>query len=312
MYLNKILLTTDFSEASLSAFNLAVGLAKQTNSELTLINIVERAIMPVGFDGYVPPAYFMERIDSEQLESASHKLKELVTANLKNFPVNTVALQSYENPAATICRYANEGNYGLIVIANQGRSMASRLLYGSTTELMTRLSKKPVMIAHASKDSAESGIRTSENFKNILVTTDFSTDSELAFKYAAYEAKLSRAKVTLVHVIQSLLAPELLNIRISNNDFDAVKIQDEYKASLSEKLKRYAKEHFPISEVEIKLIEKQHSTSASIVEFADKGGFDLIVISTHGANRTLQLIGGVAERVVRGADSTVLLIPKSF
>jgi len=49
--------------------------------------------------------------------------------------------------------------------------------------------------------------------------------------------------------------------------------------------------------------------AAEIVEFAQQGGFDLIVMSTHGRTGIAHaLLGSVAERVVRRSPVPVLTI----
>ena len=49
--------------------------------------------------------------------------------------------------------------------------------------------------------------------------------------------------------------------------------------------------------------------SARIVDFAEKGGFDLIVMGTHGrTGRLASLVGSVAETVVRRSHCPVLTL----
>jgi len=308
MYLNKILLTTDFSDYAASAYKIALHEARQSNSEITLLHILQPNFTPVVLEGYVPPADYFEALEAEQLLETQQKLQKEIETHFSSVKVNCLVLRVADSPASAICQYAKENNFGLIITASHGKSVTKRFIFGSVTERIARLSSRPVLVT---RSSTNPNCLAEEKYKNILVTTDFSENSEQAFKYAAYEAKLNNAKVTLVHVAQSLIAPELLTKRDLREKYDPEKIQAEYINHLEIRLKQYAKEHFPLSSIETKLIEKSFSVSDTIIEFSKSMAPDLIVISTHGQGKTFQLIGGIAERVLRYTSCPVLLIPNS-
>lgn len=312
MYLNKILLTTDFSKESTSAFEIAIHEAKLSNSEITLLYIVEPYNLPIGLDGNLPPLDFIEAIENEHLKNAQNKLGELAECYFKNINIKTLALKSWDNVAQTISTYAKENNFGLIISANQGKSTLKRIILGSTTERIIRLASNPILVTQATRKSA-SQTHSSTAYRHILVTTDFSEDSEKAFKYAAYEAKISDAKITILHIIEDLIAPELFSMSGKENiqtDFDVQKIQDNYINSIKLKLSLYVKNHFPLSAVETKIVKRSSSVSSTIYEYIDKSDCDLIVMATHGANKSIQLLGGVAENLLRQIQIPFLLIPK--
>lgn len=54
----------------------------------------------------------------------------------------------------------------------------------------------------------------------------------------------------------------------------------------------------------------ENRTAILLLRALQKISSDLVVISTHGANKAFQLIGGVTERVLRGMHCPVLLVPK--
>ena len=325
MYLNKILLTTDFSEASKSAFGIALHEAHISHSDLTLLNVFEPVVLPLSAEGYMPPLDFTEQLEAEQFENCRERLEEMLNqffpclmkedSSERREKINHAALRSWSSAAESITKFASDNKYGLIVIANQGKGAIRRLFVGSTTERVARLAKIPVMIVpaqHSGSQQIRSGV--TGIFKDIVVCTDFSDESVAAFKYAAYEAKLNNAQVTIVHAVQQAIAPEILSrTRRASiaTSFDMEKIQTEYVKGLSLRLEQYGADHFPLLKVQSKLLDKTFPTSVAITEHFRQTGCDLLVMATHGQNRGLHLLGSVTERVMREASCPILLVPKA-
>ena len=309
MYLNKILVTTDFSDLASSAYGLALHEAVLTSSEITLIHVLEQPIFPTDYNIYLPGSNYTLEINENLSKAAKEKLDQIAKKYFKNIKTDTVVITSLGEPSEEIIRFARDNHFGLIISANQGKGALKHFLLGSTTERIARISRKPVLISHSAKINDSAPSEATGIYKNIIVTTDFSRHSELAFRYAAYEAKLNKAKVTLLHVAEFLIAPELLNIRDFSDNFDANALQDKYYKDSSEQLVNYAKEHFPLANIETKVIEKSISTSNTIINYIKNNCCDLVVIATHGKDRTTYFLGGNAEKIIRQVSCPVLLIP---
>ena len=59
----------------------------------------------------------------------------------------------------------------------------------------------------------------------------------------------------------------------------------------------------------VKLAGRQGEPAREIIDFAREGGFDLIVMATHGRSGLSELVqGSIAEAVVRSAVAPVLLV----
>lgn len=322
MYLNKILLTTDFSEASKSAFGMALHQAQLSHSDLTILNVFEPVVLPISAEGYMPPVDFIDQLEAEHLENCRLKLDEILD---EDFPhsikessteeggvlIKTVALKSWSSAAESITQFAADNKFGLIIIANQGKGAIKRLFVGSTTERVARLASVPVLIVPARHDQTNSD--ATGILKHIVVCTDFSDDSMAAFKYAAYEAKLHQAQVSIIHVVQQAIAPEILSRSRRPSlatSFDIERIQNEYVKGLELKLEGYVISHFPLLKVESKLLDKAFPTSVAITEYCRQTDCDLLVMATHGQNKGLHLLGSVSERVLRETSCPMLLVPK--
>jgi universal stress protein A len=141
-------------------------------------------------------------------------------------------------------------------------------------------------------------------FRKILVPVDFSEHSDLAFKTAAALSQTYTAPLTLVYVYEplALAVPEGYMIF---NEAQLSRMFDEFRQGLAKQ--KQAAEAAGALNVETLML---HGFAAGEIQrFAAEGGFDLIVMGTHG-RRGLghAVLGSVAERVVRTAPCPVLTV----
>ena len=141
---------------------------------------------------------------------------------------------------------------------------------------------------------------------NILVPVDFSPHAERAFGFAATLAHRFGAKLTLVHVVDDSFVtggwsseiyvpnvPELMENLIADADRRLATLKASAAAlGLT---------------AETAVIRGR--PAPAIVEHAKNGGFDLIVMGTHGRTGVSHVVmGSVAERVLRKAPCPVLTV----
>jgi universal stress protein A len=145
-----------------------------------------------------------------------------------------------------------------------------------------------------------------DTITRILVPVDFSPHAERAFRYATTLAHRLGAKLALLHVVVDPFAtgawgaevyvpnvPELLANLISDAERQLATLK-ESAAALG-------------LAVETAVI--TGSPANVIVEHAKDGGFDLIVMGTHGrTGLSHAVMGSIAERIVRTAPCPVLTI----
>jgi universal stress protein A len=141
---------------------------------------------------------------------------------------------------------------------------------------------------------------------NILVPVDFSPHAEHAFTYAATLAERFGAKLALLYVVDDSFAtggwsseiyvpnvPELMENLIADADRRLAT------------LKASAAALGLTAETAVIRGRPAHA----IVEHAQNGGFDLIVMGTHGRTGMSHVVmGSVAERVLRKAPCPVLTV----
>lgn len=141
-------------------------------------------------------------------------------------------------------------------------------------------------------------------FKKILVPVDFSPHSREAIRTAADLATKYGSSLTLVHVFQpvALTLPEGYVLFSAQQLVD---INDRFEALLASGKKDAQSDG--AQSVETALL--QGSPAPQIVEFAQRGGSDLIVMGTHGRTGIRHaLMGSVAEHVLRRAPCPVLTV----
>lgn len=141
-------------------------------------------------------------------------------------------------------------------------------------------------------------------FKKILVPVDFSAQSRAALKMAAELARRHEAALTLVHVFQpiSYVLPEAYAA------YSASQLA-EVEAAFDSELAALKKDAESYGAPSVQTTQLRGIPALEIVAMAEAGGFDLIVMGTHGRSGIPHLlIGSVAERVLRHAPCPVLTV----
>ena len=141
-------------------------------------------------------------------------------------------------------------------------------------------------------------------FSKILVPHDFSDAGQQAVAVASDMARRYEASILLLHVHQTMLysAPDSFILYSSEQITELMKSFEAQLATVQQTARAAG-----ALQVDTKVI--QGTPVAEIVNFARDGGYDLIVMGTHGrSGLSHALIGSVAERVVRKAHCPVLTV----
>lgn len=141
--------------------------------------------------------------------------------------------------------------------------------------------------------------------KRMLVPTDFSPASEIAFTYAIDMAVRQDATIHLLHVIDdasfATAYPDGFYVELPGL---RAQLTDEAMRRLEEMAARSA-----AANVTATLEVAVGRPSRVLIERAKERGTDLIVMGTHGRSGFAHLVlGSVAERVVRTAPCAVLTV----
>jgi universal stress protein A len=136
----RILVTADFSPASLAAVRCARALAAERGAELTVLNVVE----PFHADWKMDTSGRQRHDRAEAVRA----LAALAAAELSGLENVRTELRPGE-PAEAIVEFARVTRADLLVIATRGRTGLSRALLGSVAEGVVRRAPCAVLVVRA-------------------------------------------------------------------------------------------------------------------------------------------------------------------
>jgi nucleotide-binding universal stress UspA family protein len=144
--------------------------------------------------------------------------------------------------------------------------------------------------------------------KHILVPTDFSSYAHNALRQAMEIASTYHAAVILLHVIDEHVTQCVIDFCLSDTVINQIKQQQ--TSTTTDKLQReingVIESH---RDVDISGDIKTGIPYDEILKEQQDRGIDLIVMASHGRTGIVKnLIGSVAEKVLRGARCPVMLI----
>jgi nucleotide-binding universal stress UspA family protein len=145
--LKKVLVATDFEDASAAALTYGRTLATAFGATLHVLHVTDdltviRAAGPEGFLGVLPDV--QEDIERAARDQAQALLTE---DDRRQFHAEAVTITS-ERVASTIVDYARDNQCDLIVMGTHGRKALRRMLMGSIAESVARAASCPVLIVH--------------------------------------------------------------------------------------------------------------------------------------------------------------------
>ena len=146
MHFSNILVTTDFSDLSKEAFDLAAYEHKMDGAKVTLINVFSHFDLPPEHRRVIWTPETLKKLEEEYMLAAKGQLKELAKEHFHSYEVETVSKMTDSDPARTITDYARDNNCDLIVMASRGRGTIGTLILGSTVQKVLHTSPCPVLV----------------------------------------------------------------------------------------------------------------------------------------------------------------------
>ena len=202
----KVLVTTDFSDDSRVGVRYAAALAAKLTADVVLFHVVEPRLWMDQF-----PA----RNDSELVARASAQLAKLAKREVGGGVTVSSSVRTGK-PFHEITTAAREGAADFIVIATHGYTGVERVMLGSTAERVARHAPCPVLIV-PTRELPKGALKEPPfKLKKILVPLDFSNISKDALPYAVLLAGHYGAELVLLHIVEKfpidyLLGRELMN-----------------------------------------------------------------------------------------------------
>jgi nucleotide-binding universal stress UspA family protein len=273
--------------------------------EYTLTEFPEADVAVLHVIGIVDTAGEAERASGDrraQLERAradAEDLFEEVDRRAAEAGVEVATETAFGPPSRTIPEFAED--FDRIVMGEHGQSGARQILLGSVAETVVRRSPVPVTVVRG--DGHEGPDR------RVLVPVDGSPLSRRALEYALSEH--NPEAVTVLHVIDpsepAYSALEEVDVR--EEPLHGSEEWYERAETAAEELLADVRGEVSAGDVDIETAVETGDPPQVIADRAAAGGFDHIVMGSHG-RRGLDrlLLGSVAETVVHRSPVTVTVV----
>ncbi|WP_053990357.1 universal stress protein [Mangrovimonas sp. TPBH4] len=273
--MKKIIVPVDFSEYSEYALEAAAAIAKEHDSELMVMHMLEisDAVLNTGDLEQGEKAVFLLKIAEQKFETFLDKpyLEGLtVTPVVKHFKV-----------FSELAEVAANHSVDLIVMGSQGASGFSEIFVGSNTEKVVRHSEVPVLVVKEKLSSVE--------FNNVVFANDFSGKSMKAYKKA----------MTLFKSMN--VTPHVLYVNLPSDHF---RNSDE----IDEKITTFlTKADGNLDNKDNVTVVNDYTVEGGVFNYANKIDADLIAVATHGRTGFLHFFeGSISEDIANHASLPVL------
>ena len=150
-------------------------------------------------------------------------------------------------------------------------------------------------------------------YKTILVAIDGSEPSNHALNHAIEIATKFKAKLVMLSVVQRVMIPIFPDEGFGGIPLSAAKDMAQYQDTmrlvyqnvLDESDKKIKQEH---PDLEVESILKEGRPSATITEYAENNGVDLIVMGSRGiGGYTGWILGSTSRKVVNSCTKPILI-----
>jgi nucleotide-binding universal stress UspA family protein len=297
----RILFPHDFSEVGHALLPFADELARELDAELHLLHALH-------YPGLLDTDLASEEADLgatfDLLQARARESLALAAARVGSgehgrVPLWHVAI--HRPPAAAILGYAQQHGIDLVIMATHGRRGIGRLVLGSVTSEVVRASRVPTLVL---RDPARAKVWS--RLERILVPHDTSEHSQRALTLAKAIAAWSGATIELLHVLPDPVMPAFYGTAVTA-------IYDPQRGPLREEALRELERLFvaaPGDPVASRCHVRHGDPSREILAAAVEEQVDLVLLSSQGLTGLDRLLlGSVAERLVRGCEVPVLVVP---
>lgn len=281
--LQTILCPTDLSETSVQSIPLATHFARVHGADLHLLHVhLLHAITPPEEDVPFPG-------EDEARESLEASAAGVPWAQVEHHVARGI------NAAPTILEYADAHDADLIVMGSHGRRGFRRLLLGSVTAEVVRISPVPVLVVRHDPDAA-----APRDVDRIIVPVDFSTSTEEVLRVASELASTFDVPIQLLHAVEPIPYVQLAYpVAVDHEEF-----KSHAEGRLDELAGRLAGDGRDVSaDAIIGLADEV------VIEAAGRTAAPLVVMASHGHTGLARvLLGSTTERLLRRAPCPVLVV----
>jgi nucleotide-binding universal stress UspA family protein len=273
--MKKILVPTDFSEASEKAVEYAIELANALKAKITFF----KAYHPIP---YAPEMYvYIGKDEIDELRKlAEDRMIELCVRVNKRVDVPCNYAIQEGDATDEILHVMNEQKPDLVIMGSHGASAISRMLYGSVTVQVARKTQYPLLVIPEKV--------TYSPFKKMVYATDYHDSDIEAIRFLAKLARKFDSEIDVLHVA----------------DGD---IKQEFEASYFEELEKDVREKVQKKNLNFHLTEDKNIAHA-IESFVKKEGADLVAVARLKRSFFLKVfLPSVTKKMIYHTDVPLLI-----
>ncbi|MDH5365786.1 MAG: universal stress protein [Cyclobacteriaceae bacterium] len=275
--MKKILIPTDFTSNADNAIDFAFEIAKENNTKLYLLHVVEyptsAVVDPIGVS--IVQSADIDLID-DLTKNAIEKLK-IIAKKIKDKGVLTEYFVDLGNPYLSVIDRVKQEGIDMIIMGTKGASGFKEYMIGSNAERVVRHASCPVI-------TIKEPISKQHNIKNIVFASDFKD--------------LSESLIENLRQLQSIFKAKLHFVKVNTpNSFE--------KDRITRKLIENMIENYKFSNCTHTIYNDIYEEDG-LIHFAQDIDADMIAMATHGRTGISHLISGsIAEDVVNHAKRPV-------
>lgn len=295
-----LLVPLDGSPMGEQALPMAATIARDAGARLYLVHVYNR-YRPIYVEGLPVIGDDVRALHKKHARAYLEKMRERLPAEVQ--AQTRVALLDGSVPEA-IATYAGAVGANLIVMTTHGYGGLARAWLGSVADSLVRDSSIPILLLRPVEDSPAR--EWAAPLKQILVPLDGSSLSEQILKHAEDLARAMGGRLALLHVVEPVAAggvPPVVTVsEVSGAGIEQrEQTMKDYLDGLARRLRTRG------IEVETRVLVSSQP-AAAILEDARRHGVDVIALATHGYSGLRRLlIGSVADKVLRGAETPILM-----
>lgn len=295
MRLSTILAGADVSIPSDQAIDRAAALAAQHGAKLILVHAVAND-QPGQDDGDNEVVRKLGEVSAAMQVEVAKRLRARLD-QLRAQGIDAELASVTGAPGEVVAQLARDHAAELIVVGTHGHTGISRFLLGSVATAILRHAPCDVLVTRGNTASAP--------FKKPLVAMDFSAASKRALRHTAAIAEAG-APIEVLHAWE-LPAGSWGASFFGVDRFPWSQIRDAVVESAKKKGDKLVAESATLGHpIHVELV--QGAPTPVITHAAERGGYDLIALGTHGHGGFRKLLlGSVAEGVIRHAPCSVLV-----
>lgn len=251
-----------------------------------------------GMGEMLPPPTELDAELREQEESYLVRMAEQVSFETGSL-VEHIELDGPAGPA--ICEEAERIGADLVVMATHGRGPLGRLWHGSVADYVLRRLETPVLLVHPDRPMRR---LADQQLRGILVALDLSPSSEAILGPVADLARLTRAPVTLMHVVVDPVFARIGHPAFRDAETTAMAIASagQYLETIAERLRDQG--------LSVTTRVAAGFNAAWILrDTVAESQFDLLAMTTHGLGGLRRLwVGSVADQLVQETTKPMLVL----